>query len=114
MVEVPAGVIPVRDLTTREILYGARTTSHRYERLQHDPVSGDDSLIGFLDGVQPGGKLSWSSGARVKKSGNMDVLDIGAAAAGLVRIGDLNLVTTRIRPVLVVDGLPEMPLGVYV
>ncbi|MEX1078876.1 MAG: hypothetical protein WED09_07195 [Homoserinimonas sp.] len=114
MVEVPAGVIPVRDLTTREILYGARTTSHRYELLEHDPLTGADSLIGFLDGVEPGGSLSWSSGTRVKKSGNLEVLDIPVAAAGLVRVGDIGLVTTRIRPVLVVEGLPELPLGVYV
>lgn len=111
--DLPTGMIPVRDLTTREILYGARTTSHRYELYTHDPVSGVDSLAGYLDGVK-GGSLSWSSAARVKKSGDVTVVDLPVAGAGLTRVEDVDLVTTRIRPVLIIDGLPEMPLSMYV
>lgn len=114
MTDLPDGVIPVRDLTTREILYGVRASSHRFELLSHDPVTGADSLLGFLDGVQPDGSLSWSSGARVKKGGSLTVLDLSEAEPGLIRVADVDLVATRIRPVLIIDGLPEIPLGVYV
>ena len=111
---LPAGVVPIRDLTTREILYGARTTTHRYELLEHSPATGVDSLIGFLDGVKPGGSLSWSTGLAVRKSGELRVLDLATAKRGMVRIADVNLVTTRIHPVLTIEGLPEIPLGMYV
>lgn len=114
MIELPSGVVPVRDLSTREILYGARSTSHRFELLAHDPTSGVDSLIGYLDGVLPDASLSWSSAARVKKSGSLSVLDVLVAEQGLVRAADVDLVATRIRPVMLVEGLPEIPLGVYV
>ena len=114
MITLPSGVVPVQDLTTRQILYGARETSHRFELLSHDPATGLDSLAGYLDGVEPGGSLRWSAGGRVKKRGNLTVLDLVTANPGQVRIADVNLVTTRIRPVRVVEGLPETPLGVYV
>jgi hypothetical protein len=114
MITLPAGVIPIRDLTTREILYGARNTTIRYELLEHDTSSGVDSLIGYLDGVTPDASVRWSAAASVKKSGTLSVLDLPAAAAGLTRIADVDIVTTRIRPVLVVEGLPEIPLGLYV
>ncbi|TXK17412.1 hypothetical protein [Homoserinibacter sp. GY 40078] len=114
MIGLPAGVLPVRDVTTREILYGSRTTSHRYELLKHNPATGRDSLIGELDGVEPGGSLSWSVSARVKKSGSITVHDLATAASGMTRIADIDLVQVRIRPVLVIEGLPEQPLGVYV
>lgn len=106
-------LVPVRDLTTREVLYGARTTSFRYELLEHDPVTGADALVGVLDGVVPGGSLSWSAARSVKKSGMLPVLDLRAARPGMVRLAEVPLVRARIRPVLLVDGLPEIPLGVY-
>lgn len=112
MTAIPTGVIPVRDLTTREILYGARTTRYRYELLAHDPITGRDDLAGELDGVLSG-SLSWSSSAAVKKSGSLKVLDLATATEGATRVADVELVATRIRPVLEVDGLPGMPLGVY-
>lgn len=114
MTTLPEGLVPVQDVTTQQVLYGARATSHRYELLEHSPVTGLDSLVGFLDGVTEAGSLNWVSGTRVKKSGNLTVTDLAAAAPGLVRIGDVNIVTTRIRPVLLIEGLPEMPLSVYV
>jgi hypothetical protein len=113
MIELPTGMVPMRDLTTTEILYGARSTTFRYELLAHDPSTGVDSLIGFLDGVQPAGSLNWSASASVKKSGTLTVLDVASAAQGLIRIADVNLVTTRIRPVLIIEGLPEIPLSIY-
>lgn len=111
---MPIGAVPVEDLTTRQILYGARTTRFRYELLEHDPATGVDSLVGFLDGVEPGGSLNWSAHASVKKSGTLNIVDLPAAADGLTRIADVNIVTTRIRPVMVIDGLPEIPLSLYV
>ncbi len=114
MIELPAGILPVRDLQTREVLYGARTTTFRYELLSHSPTTGIDSLIGFLDGVQDDGSLKWSAAASVKKSGSLSVRDIVTAKPGLTCVKDIDLVATRIRPVEVIDGLPEMPLGVYV
>ena len=113
MTQLPPGRLPVRDLTTREILFGARTTSFRYELLTHDPATGIDSLAGYLDGVQPGGSLTWSAAASVKKSGNLAVTDLAIAAPGRTRIADINIVKDRIRPVLIIDGLPETPLGLY-
>ena len=111
---LPSGVLPVQDLTTEQILYGVRETSYRFELLTHNPTTGLDSLAGYLDGVQSDGALSWSSNASVKKSGTLSVLDLDAAGAGLTRVRDVDLLTTRIRPVLIVEGLPEIPLGVYV
>jgi hypothetical protein len=114
MTVLPAGALPVRDLTTREVLYGARSTSYRYELLQHNVTTGVDSLLGFLDGVRDEGSMRWSSSSSVKKSCSLSVVDLVQAGPGLTRVSDVNLVTTRIRPVLVIEGLPEIPLGVYV
>jgi len=114
MITLPGGALPVLDLGTREILYGNRDTTFRYELLQHDPATGLDSFSGILDGVTPGGNLSWTSNAVVKKSGTITVQDLQVAKPGARRISDVNLYTERIRPVMVIDGLPEIPLGVYV
>lgn len=114
MIDLPSGVLPVRDLATTEILYGARETSLRYELLSHDPTTGVDSFAGLLDGVQPGGSLSWRSGAAVKKSGTVTVSDLETACGGFRRISDVDLLAERVRPVRVIDGLPDEPLGVYV
>lgn len=111
---LPAGLVPVRDVTTREVLYGARSTAYRYELLEHNTTTGVDSLVGFLDGVRDGGSMQWSSSASVKKSCTLSVVDLVKAGPGLTRVSDVNLISTRIRPVLVIEGLPEIPLGVYV
>ena len=111
---LPVGLVPVRDVTTREVLYGARSTAYRYELLEHNTTTGVDSLVGFLDGVRDGGSMQWSSSASVKKSCTLSVVDLVKAGPGLTRVSDVNLISTRIRPVLVIEGLPEIPLGVYV
>lgn len=112
MTVVPAGVLPPVDLSVANILYGSRDTTFRFEILTHDSSTGVDSLAGYLDGVQPSGGLEWVSGRA--KSGTMSVVDVPVAKPGLTRIADVNLLTARIRPVRVIEGLPETPLGVYV
>jgi hypothetical protein len=111
-IELPDGVLPVKSLTTGEILYGDRVTSYRWEVLTHS--GGIDSLSGYLDGVaEPSASLDWSLYTAVKGSGGLDVGDLAEAKSGLVRLGDVSLASARIRPVLVIDNLPEIPLGVY-
>lgn len=113
--ELPSGILPIAAPDVAAVLYGARDTSFRFELLEHDPVTGVDSLAGYLDGVDPtSGSLSWSSSAAVKKSGTLTVVDVQTAARGLTRVADINRVTSRIRPVRVIEGLPETPLGVYI
>lgn len=112
MIELPAGIVTVQDLSTLEVLYGSRETQYRYELLTHNTTTGVDQLAGYLDGVTDG-SLRWQSGASVKKGGSLRVVDLAAAAAGATRVADVNLVASRIRPVLVVEGLPDQPLGAY-
>lgn len=115
MITLPSGILPVQDLTTEEILYGERDTRFRFEILTHNSTTGVDTLSGYLDGVDPrSGSLEWESNAAVKKAGTLAVEDLPVAKAGLTRIADVDLVTARIRPVRIIEGLPETPLGVYV
>jgi hypothetical protein len=111
-VPLPSGILDIHDLTTDEVLYGDRVTSYRWEVLQH--AAGVDTLAGYLDGVvEPSAHLDWSLYEAVKGSGGLKVKDLAAAKSGLIRIGDVALTSARIRPVLLVEGLPEIPLGVY-
>lgn len=111
----PSGpIIPVKNLTTEDVLYGDRTTSYRWEVLSHDLTAGTDSLAGFLDGVVEGqASLSWSSNTSVKGGGQMQVADLAQAQAGMLAIADVTLATVRLRPVCVIDGLPDIPYSVY-
>ena len=112
MAVVPSGVVPVRSLTTNEILYGSRTTSYRWEVLTHS--GGVDRLAGFLDGVVDGSaSLSWTLYAAVKGSGNLKVIDIATPQPGFMTIREVSLASARLRPVLIIEGLPEIPLGVF-
>lgn len=113
MIEVPTGVLPIDALTTRGVLYGARSTTFRYEVLAHNSTTGVDSLVGYLDGVRQVGSLEWSSYTSVKKSGDLTVRDLAVAQSGMLRISDVAVTRMRIRPVMVVEGLPEVPLGTY-
>lgn len=103
-------IIPVRDLTTQEVLYGDRITTYRWEVLEHS--NGVDQLVGILDGVAVG-SLQWVQNAQVKGAGHVEVIDLDAAATGMLRIGELTLESARLRPVCSIQGLPETPLGVF-
>jgi hypothetical protein len=102
--------IPVKNLTNQDVLYGDRVTSYRWEVLEH--ANGVDRLVGVLDGVSDG-KLSWTQNVAVKGRGKVEVLDLAEAQAGMLRVGDLKLESVRLRPVCIIQGLPENPLGVF-
>lgn len=111
-VPLPAGILPVQALSTGDILYGDRVTSYRWEVLKH--ANGVDTLAGYLDGVvEPSATLSWSLYNAVKGTGSLRCNDLATAKPGFLRIADVTLTAARLRPVLVIDGLPEIPLGVY-
>lgn len=93
-------VIPVKSLTTEDVLYGDRNTSYRWEVLEHS--NGVDYLIGTLDGVSDG-SLRWVQNAAVKGSGKMEVIDLDAALPGMLRIADLELESCRLRPVMTLN-----------
>ena len=107
---MPTPIIPIPEPTTEGILYGDRVTSYRWEVLEH--TNGVDQLVGLLDGVVDG-SLTWVLNTQVKGGGKVDVLDLTVPEPGMLRVGDLQLQSSRIRPVLVIDGLPETPLGVF-
>ena len=109
-----AAIIPVLGTDVEDVLYGDRYTSYRWEVLTHNPSTGLDSLAGELDGVSDA-SLSWTLNAAVKGSGKGKILDLAAAdtAPGKLRVGALALESVRVRPVQVIDGLPENPLGVF-
>lgn len=96
--------------TVDAVLYGDRITSYRWEVLKH--AEGVDNLIGTLDGVSDG-TLNWTNNTAVKGSGKAQVIDLEAAQAGMLRIGELPLESVRLRPVQIIQGLPENPLGVF-
>lgn len=112
MIPIPSGVLPVRELSTLDVLYGERVTSYRWEVLNH--AGGVDTLAGYLDGVEEqSAHLSWTLYNAVKGEGSINVHDLAEAKEGFLRLADLTLTAARIRPVLVVEGLPEIPLGAY-
>lgn len=106
-------IIPIRVRDTGDILYGSRETSYRYEVLTHRK-DGVDDLAGFLDGVKPDTSLQWSWNAAVKGSGTLVVQDLADATAGMMTIAEVDTLNQRIRPVLVIDGLPDQPLGIFI
>ena len=103
-------ILPIRNLTTSEVLYGDRVTSYRWEVLTHS--NGIDQLVGLLDGVSDG-SLKWVQNAAVKGGGSVEVVDLKEAKPGLLRAADLSLESVRLRPVCIIQGLPEIPLGVF-
>jgi len=107
---MPAPILPIRSLSTADVLYGDRVTSFRWEVLSH--VNGIDQLVGTLDGVSDG-SLTWTWNAAVKGGGKAEVVDLKTASPGMMRISDLSMEAVRLRPVCIVQGLPENPLGVY-
>jgi hypothetical protein len=103
-------IIPIRNLSTSDVLYGDRVTSYRWEVLAHS--NGVDQLVGTLDGVSEG-SLTWTQNAAVKGGGKASVIDLESAQPGMLRVGELALASVRLRPVQTVAGLPENPLGVF-
>ena len=103
-------IIPIRNLSTQEVLYGSRTTTYRWEVMVHS--NGIDRLVGSLDGVSEG-TLTWNQNSAVKGGGKARVVDLATAKEGMLRIADLTLESVRVRPVCVIAGLPENPLGVF-
>lgn len=97
-------IIPVKNLTTEDILYGDRNTQYRWEVLEHS--NGVDYLVGTLDGVSDG-SLSWVQNAAVKGRGKMEVIDLEAAQPGMLRIADLALESARIRPVMSINAADQ-------
>lgn len=71
-----------------------------------------DELLGTLDGVSDG-SLAWTQNASVKGGGNISVIDLDEASPGMMDISDLQLESVRIRPVCLIEGLPENPLGTF-
>lgn len=110
--DLPDGTLPVLNLTTQDILYNSRVTSYRFELLTHN-ADGTDSLSGYLDGVLPGGQAAWQWNQAVKGTLSIKVFDLAQAQPGMTRISDVDLTKVRVRPVLLIQGLPEIPLGVY-
>lgn len=107
---MPTPIIPIKVLSTADVLYGDRVTSYRWEVMQHS--NGIDQLVGILDGVTDG-TLTWTQNAAVKGGGKAQVADLEVAEAGKLRIADLALESVRLRPVCSVAGLPETPMGVF-
>lgn len=107
---MPDPIIPIKNLSTQDVLYGDRVTSYRWEVLEHS--NGIDQLVGTLDGVSEG-SLSWTQNAAIKGTGSVSVIDLAEAQAGMLSIGQLGLTSVRLRPVQVIAGLPENPLGVF-
>ncbi|WP_344753049.1 hypothetical protein [Leifsonella bigeumensis] len=113
VIPIPTGVVQVRSLTTDEILYGDRETSYRWEVLTHS--DGTDHLAGYLDGViKQSAKFGQSLYApTVKGNGHLRVADLAVAQPGFMTLREVTLTSARLRPVLVIEGLPEIPLGVF-
>lgn len=105
-----ASIYPDVDLSTQDLLYGDRTTSYRWEVLEHSNAI--DQLVGVLDGVSEG-SLDWTQNTSVKGRGKVQVVDLSSASAGMMRIAELELESVRLRPVCIIEGLPETPLGVF-
>lgn len=105
-------IVPVPQLTVEEVLYGDRVTDYRWEILEH--ADGVDHLVGVLDGViDTSASLTWNLYDAVKGGGQLRVADLDHAQSGMLRIGELPLESVRLRPVCVIEGLPEIPLSVF-
>lgn len=111
-ITLPSGIVPIKALSTDDVLYGDRVTTWRWEVLDH--AAGTDHLVGVLDGVvEPSASLSWQNNAAVKGGGNLKVIDLDAAQPGFMTIDQVNLQSMRLRPVQSIEGLPDIKWGVY-
>jgi len=105
-------IFPSNTPSVEDVLYGDRTTSYRWEVFSH--ANGVDHLVGVLDGVFEG-SLSWTYNTSVKGTGKATLIDLDVVdtTPGLLRVADLTLESVRLRPVQVIQGLPENPLGIF-
>lgn len=95
---MPIDILPIRVFTEQEILTGNRNTSYYL-----DILNPDESFVARLDGVTDG-KLDWIANALVKGGGDLTVTDVNQP---------INWLSSRIRPVMAIEGLPEQPLGIF-
>lgn len=90
--------MPTRTFTPEEIITGNRNTKYYL-----DILDANDAPLIRLDGVTDG-RLDWVANAVIKGGGELTVRDVNQT---------INWLTVRLRPVMVVEGLPEQPLGVF-
>lgn len=101
--------------TTRNYSAGGRDVNSYWDGPAHASTSYKvvpDTFLGTLDGVTDG-SLGWVQNAAVKGGGHASVADLSVAQAGMMKIGDLALASVRLRPVCVIKGLPDNPLGIF-
>lgn len=80
----------------------AFTASNRESSFRYDLLDTDEQIIGSIDGVN-GGSLTWSAGAAVKASGQLDVTDVDG----------IDWLHARIRVWRTVNGV-EWSRGIYI
>ena len=102
-------LIEALPLSAAQRLTSSRVTSYRWEVLGHG-----GELLGVLDGVQ-GATLAWDGEQEVQGSGTVTIADLHGphAAPDMLRIAEVDILSARLRPVLVIDELGEFPLGVF-
>lgn len=99
-VVIPTGaIIDPRTAIENDPLTGSRQTSYRF-----DLLDSAGKKFGELDGVM-GGTVDWTANVSVKGAG---AIQLAATTA------HPNWLITRVRPVMLNDGLPEQPCGVFV
>lgn len=98
-VVLPPGLIPVRTFTTAEILVG-----NRFTRFRFDLYSRIEAALGNLEGVEKG-HVDFTSSASVHSGGALEVVDNGQSVDWL---------NDRVKPVVIIEGLPEIALGMFV
>jgi len=91
-------ITPVRILTAHEILTGNRNT-----KFYLDVLDSANAPLARLDGVTDG-KLDWIANVVIKGAGSLTVIDVDQ---------DVDWLNARLRPVMVIEGLPIQPLGVF-
>lgn len=96
---LPTGLIPVRTFSPTELLTGNRLTRFRF-----DLFNRAEAALGNLDGVEKG-SVDFTSSASVHSGGALEIIDDGQYVDWL---------NHRVKPVVIVEGLPEIPLGMFV
>lgn len=79
-------------------------TESRTARFVYEWLDDDENLLGYVEGIVPGGTLTWSSSARIKGGGSISMRDTGQA---------FNWLRDRIRIREEVNGI-AWPLGVWI